>query len=132
MEDAKNGQQKAEVNLQSFLAWASSKTDDDFKQYEFRGQLSRTEIAKECDFAKSVLVQNPRVKTALAELENELRTRSVLPPIFGSEHETDSGMVSSTKAEDSRVKRLEGENAMLRAEVEKQRKYITRYGLNRV
>jgi hypothetical protein len=55
MIEAKSGQQKAEDNLLILEAWMGSKTDDDFKRYVYRGQLSRTEIATECKFAKSVL-----------------------------------------------------------------------------
>lgn len=40
-----------------------------------RGQLSRKEIVRECGFAKSVLLQNPRVKDALRTEVMELRGR---------------------------------------------------------
>jgi len=55
MEKKKNGRQLSEDNIESFRAWVASKSDDDFKGYEFHGQLSRTEIAKECGFGKPQL-----------------------------------------------------------------------------
>lgn len=80
-----SGQQKAEENYQKFLAWMNDKTDDDYKQLVFRGQLSRQEIAAECDFGKSAINQNPRIKEALKTLENDLRQKGVLPEIVESQ-----------------------------------------------
>jgi hypothetical protein len=89
-----------------------------------RGQLSRTEIARECRFARSVLAQNPRIKEALASLEDELRRRGVLPEAVDK---ADSGRLGpkTREAQGSvlgqqdlmRLRRLEQENAALRAEV---------------
>ncbi len=64
-----NGPQRAEQNLATFLSWMVSKTDVDFREIVMRGQLLRQEITSECGFAKSVRVQNPRVKDALKSLE---------------------------------------------------------------
>lgn len=72
-----SGQQKADKNHTTFLSWVASKTDADFREMVLRGQLNRKEIARECDFAKSVLLQNPRVKDALRTLEGQLRERDV-------------------------------------------------------
>ncbi|MCO5101900.1 MAG: VPA1267 family protein [Burkholderiaceae bacterium] len=119
-----SGQQLAEVNVELFTAWAASKTDADFREMTVRGQLSRTEIAKECGFAKSALAQNPRVKAALAELETHLRERGVLPALAGkgpttpSERPQREGQgVGATRQDLERLRRLEQENAALRAEV---------------
>ena len=129
MEKAKSGQQLSEVNIEAFRAWAAAKSDEDFKQYEFRGQLNRTEIAKECEFGKSALTQNPTIKEELAKLENELRARGVLPPLVGDGPDSAYSVTASTKAEDSRIKRLEGELAIVRVELDKYRKYMKRYDL---
>jgi len=129
MEKAKSGQQHGEDNLKEFRKWVASKSDEDFKEYEFRGQLNRTEIAKECEFGKSAITQNPTIKEELAQLENQLRARGILPPLSGSDNDPVAVGSVSTKAEDNRVKRLEGENSMLRAELEKHRKYMKRYDL---
>lgn len=75
-----SGQQISEQNVKTFAAWAASKTDHDFRAMAGRGLLSRKEIAIECGFAKSALDQNPRIKTALRQLEDTLRARGVLPP----------------------------------------------------
>jgi hypothetical protein len=76
-----SGQQVAEQNLSAFLAWVSSKSDDDFREYVHRDKLKRAEIASECGFGKSALVQNPAIKSALKELEDGLRKRGILPPM---------------------------------------------------
>ena len=75
-----NGKQLAEQNLAIFIGWVASKSDTDFRKIIARGVLSRTEIARECGFAKSALNQNPRIKNSLHALEEQLRARAVLPP----------------------------------------------------
>lgn len=59
MTDVNNlsGQQKAELNVATFLSWAASKTAEDFRELVARGQLNCMAIAKGTGFAKSVLTQ---------------------------------------------------------------------------
>jgi hypothetical protein len=112
----------AQENFEAFAAWADSKSDDDYRAIAYRGSLSRKEIAKECGFAKSALDQNPRVKTALQQLENSLRERKVLPPLASDDPDATvvppvrapSGLHASLDAE--RLRRLEDENALLKNE----------------
>lgn len=128
-----NGQQVAEQNHAAFLAWASSKSDDDFREYVHRDKLKRGEIAAECGFGKSALVQNPAIKSALKKLEDGLRERGILPP------ESDSAMdaappvrVSETKQrrlDSQRLNALEQENAALRAELAQAKTMLDRYQL---
>lgn len=119
-----SGQQIAEENVRLFHSWVASKTDEEFRGMVIRGGLSRSDIAKECGFAKSALAQNPRIKSALLELETMLRERGVLPavvlkvdgeePLSVSEGKTSSGF---GRSDQERLRRLEQENALLRAEV---------------
>jgi hypothetical protein len=74
-----NGQQKSLQNIECFLSWMASTQDDNYKQIIFRGKLNRNEVAKGCGFSKSVLLQNPKVKELLNNLEKSLRKRGVLP-----------------------------------------------------
>jgi hypothetical protein len=115
-----SGQQKADQNLATFLSWAASKTDADYREMVLRGQLNRKEIARECGFAKSVLLQNPRVKDALRTLEAQLRERNILPPVVEPAipaAPTSDAPNPRAAADKARLKRLEAENAALRAEV---------------
>lgn len=126
-----SGQQKADQNLTTFLSWVASKTDADFREMVLRGQLNRKEIARECGFAKSVLLQNPRVKDALRALEVQLRERDILPPVADPATPapaTDAPNPRSA-ADKARLKRLEAENAALRAEVMELRGQLERYRL---
>lgn len=117
-----SGQQLAEQNVQMFAAWVASKTDGDFLEMESRGVLSRKEVAKECGFAKSALDQNPRIKAALRELEDTLRVRGVLPSAIERDPSTPSPPLMRepsrllTALETERLRRLEQENASLKAE----------------
>jgi hypothetical protein len=117
-----SGRQIAEQNAELFAAWVAGKTDDDFRAMTSRGVLSRKEIATECGFAKSALDQNPRIKTALRELEDSLRQRGVLPK--ATEKSPDEAAKplmrepSRVRAsfEVERMRRLETDNASLKAE----------------
>ena len=79
-----NGQQKAQKNVDDFIAWAASQSDDDFKQIIFRGQLNRGEIAKAVGCGKSALNQNPLLKEKLNSLEDGLREKGILPRLAES------------------------------------------------
>jgi len=136
MTDVNNlsGQQKAEVNVATFLSWAASKTAADFREMVARGQLNRMEIAKEVGFAKSVLTQNPRVRKCLQELEIRLRAEGVLPPIVERSADVESASMVKiveanphSAADKARLKRLEAENAALKAELMGLRSQLNRY-----
>lgn len=117
-----SGQQLAEENVRIFSTWVASKTDDDYREMVVRGCLSRSDIAKECGFAKSVLAQNPRVKAALLALETGLRQRGVLPVAVDAKEASQPPEARQSsgfsRADHERIRRLEQENALLRAENE--------------
>ena len=126
-----SGQQKADQNLATFLSWIASKTDADYREMVLRGQLSRKEIARECGFAKSVLLQNPRVKDSLKTLETTLREQGLLPPVANPAPPAPVTDAPNPRAaaDKARLKRLEAENAALRAEVMELRGQLDRYRL---
>ena len=76
-----NGQERAEENFQAFERWVRGKSDSDFCEMAGQGRLNRGEICRECNFSRSVLTQNPRVKEALRRLEERLRDSGVLPRV---------------------------------------------------
>lgn len=128
-----SGQQIAQENVQVFTTWRGSKTDDEFRSIVHRGVLSRREIATECGFARSALDQNPRVKALLSELEDELRARGVLPPAIETTS-GDSGKSIMREAntlraalDTERVRRLELDNASLKAEVAELKRSIKKH-----
>jgi hypothetical protein len=102
-----------------------------------RGVLSRTEIAKECGFARSVVNQNPRVREALSSLEKALRGRGVLPAAIDRSAEAASIAVAADRRsaqqmlETERLRRLEQENAGLRAEVAELKRQLKKYAVLR-
>lgn len=133
-----NGQQKAEQNVDAFIAWSSSQTDEDFKQITHRGQLSRSEISKAIGCAKSVLVQNPRVKVLLADLETGLRQRGILPPLSlegetaASQPKTYDKTASKQISDAKRIAELEQEVISLKMKYERFRELsevLTELGL---
>jgi hypothetical protein len=132
-----SGQQIAEQNVQTFVSWVASKTDADFRSMASRGVLSRKEIASECGFAKSALDQNPRIKASLRNLEDSLRARGVLPPaVEKSAEEADKPLIwepgklrGALDAE--RLRRLETDNAALKAEVSELKRTLEKYTILR-
>jgi hypothetical protein len=132
-----SGRQLADQNFDVFVTWMSSKNDDDFRAMASRGVLSRKEIAVECGFAKSALDQNPRIKAALRELEDSLRIRNVLPEPVAKALEgpqeprmrESGGQRAMLEAE--RLKRLEQENASLRAELAEVKRALEKHAVLR-
>lgn len=74
-------QKQSDRTYALFTEWAAAKNDDDFRAILHRGVLSRTRIALDCGFALCVLRQNPRIKLALSQLEDDLRARRILPSL---------------------------------------------------
>lgn len=132
-----SGRQLGEQNVAVFAAWVASKTDDDFRAMANRGVLLRKDVAKECGFAKSALDQNPRIKAALHELEEGLRLRGVLPPAVERDPEAPQAPVMREPGrlraaqEAERLRRLEQENAGLKAEVAELKRTVEKYAVLR-
>lgn len=120
-----NGQQKAEQYVNSFISWSATMKDNDYKQIIYRGNLSRIEVAKAVGCAKSSLIQNPRLKILLSELEDDLRKRSILPPLTESAKSDQSkpkqyDKTASKRLHDSkRISELEQEVLQLKMQLER-------------
>ncbi|MFB1095162.1 VPA1267 family protein [Vibrio diabolicus] len=129
-----SGQQKAQQNLEAFEVWKATQTDDEFKQIVFRGQLNRIEVAKGIGCGKSALNQNPALKKALKALEDELRSKGVLPPLTDAAKKNEGkpqayDNTANRKLLDSkRVSSLEAENIELKAKVKELEKRLERFG----
>ena len=129
-----NGQQKALQNLNAFDIWAATQNDEDFRQIVHRGQLNRGEIAKAIGIGKSALRQNPAIKTALENLEQDLRDRGVLPELTEtakaqrSEPKRYDPSVNKRAMESRRLLVLEQENIELKARVATLEAKLKRYG----
>lgn len=129
-----SGQQKAQHNLEAFKVWVATQSDDDFKQIIYRGQLNRIEVAKGIGCGKSALNQNPALKDALKALEDELRDRSILPPLTNSakknegKPKTYDNTANRELLDSKRVSSLEAENIELKAKVKELEKRLERFG----
>ena len=131
---SKNGQQRAQENIEAFEVWQATQSHEDFKQIIHRGQLNRGEVAKAVDCGKSALSQNPLLRKALEALENELREEGVLPPLTkAAKQNTDKPKqydnTANKKLLDSkRVSALETENIELKAKVRELESKLERFG----
>ena len=125
----KSGRQKAEENHQAFIRWIYSKDTAEIRQYARGSKLNRTEIAKECGFAKSVLRQNPKVKKALEYFENDSRNKGILCSETSDEPKVVIAGGVSNRAISRRLQAVEEQNAALKAEVKKLKQKLSQYGL---
>ena len=124
-----NGQERGAEHLESFQRWAAELTDADAKAMVRGGQLNRAEICKAVGCARSVLRQNPRIKQALDELEEGLRSRGVLPTAHVQDGELPLRATGQLQraTDRERLKQLEVENASLRAALGEMRKKLQRW-----
>ena len=129
-----SGQQKAQQNLEAFEVWKATQTDDEFKQIVFRGQLNKIEVAKGIGCGKSALNQNPALKKALKALEDELRSKGVLPPLTDAAKKNEGkpqaydNRANRKLLDSKRVSSLEAENIELKAKVRELEKRLDRFG----
>lgn len=129
-----NGMQKAQQNIDAFIAWTATQSDEDYKKFIFRGQLNRGEIAKAIGIGKSSLRQNPEIKRLLNGLENELRTRNILPSLTLQTEQQSSSAQFFDVQESRRIRdaqqsvQLERENIELKARVRELERRLARFG----
>ncbi|GFO67502.1 hypothetical protein GMLC_10810 [Geomonas limicola] len=61
-----NGIQEAEANYELVKGWVSERNARrDWDEYAYAGRINRSALASELDIAKSVMTQNPKVRTLL-------------------------------------------------------------------
>lgn len=133
MADKRGGRQGGAENARAFRTWVDERDRaGDWEGYVRRGQLNRSEIAKECCFALSSFRSNAGLKRALEETEERLERSGVFAK---SKSSADSNaiqvvnqrvMIAKNHA-DQRVKALEEQNATLRAEVYELREQLKRF-----
>lgn len=144
-----SGKQSAAINLERFTTWVSERRScSDWHDYIHSGKLSRKDMAAECDFAVSVLRQNPAVRAALSELEAKLRKEGVLPDVQeataelaaveqtpGLADDASTAMATDIRAAlvaasaEKRLKVVEEQNASLRAEIRQLQQKLKKYSL---
>lgn len=125
-----NGQQIAKQNIEKWRAWVRKRRAcGDWVSFARGNLLCRADIARECSFAVSVLRQNPVIERELAALEAELRRGHILGTSrVGATRRGLRNRALRTGGRDrGRVKSLEQENAVLKAEIEEIKKRLERY-----
>ncbi|MFQ6576084.1 VPA1267 family protein [Pseudomonas sp. UM16] len=88
-------------NLQTFRNWILGKSAQDFSEMTYRGSLHRETIAIECGFSKSVLLQNPKIKALLKELEDRLRAENVLRPALLPKTQSTSSFIDELESKEA-------------------------------
>ena len=91
-------------------------------------KLNRSEIARECGFAKSAFGQNPVIKTALARVEADLSDSGILRPVPDVVPKVERQTATEVR-DKQRLKQLEEQNHTLRAEVDALKEQLKRYDL---
>lgn len=119
--------EKGQEYLGRFNAWASSMTDDDFRQivYAPKGILNRQQIKKLAGLSDQAVKKNANIVAALGLLEDELRGRGVLPQLTGtgekakSEPKLYDKTAKRSSLDSLRVAKLESTNHDLQVQIEK-------------
>ena len=127
-----SGRQLAKENLKKFETWVEERqAANDWTSYLRGNQLNRTEIARECAFAASVLRQNPAVKSALDSLESDLRQQGLIQHEIQdpAERSAQRRALQASGRDKERIKSLEEQNAALKAEVDALKQTLKRYEL---
>lgn len=137
-----NGKERAQANVKAFKDWAQRReVEGDWGRFVRRGRLNRTLIARECQFGSSVFGQNPKVRSALADLEANLRQAGVLPSIKGKktrqgafDEEPEASMdaleqrvATSASRDAQRIKALEERCAAQLVEIAQLRERLRQY-----
>ena len=118
-----SAEQAKQDTFDKFMSWSVTQDDAYFSQIVFRGQLNRKEIALGAGIGKSALTQNEFIIPALADLEDDLRKRGVLPRkteerIEKEEQPKEFDQSASGNALNKRrLSKLEQENTELQAKV---------------
>jgi hypothetical protein len=121
----KNGQQKAQENVDAIQAWIDQRNAHrDWGEYEYSGKINRTVVAEELGFAKSVFSQNKRVKELIQEADllwfREKQLDKLAHEASRERAEDRSRIVSSSNNElIQRNAQLEAENKELKSKLNK-------------
>lgn len=124
---------KAELGLQAvsrFNEWIEERERaGDWKTYVRAGKINRSEVAKECEFGRSAWIQNVGLADALKALESRLAERGILEmgvdttdlpdavkAEIGAADNRATRALAAWGSLQKRVKTLEEQNAVLRAE----------------
>jgi hypothetical protein len=140
MPDKPGGRQGGAENVKAFQAWTNERDRaGDWEDYVHRGQLNRSEIAKECCFALSSFRSNAGLRRELEEAEEKLARSGIFAQSKSSHGTTGCSansnatqvvnqrvMIAKNQA-DQRIKTLEEQNATLRAEVYELREQLKRF-----
>jgi hypothetical protein len=135
MSEKPGGRQGGAQNIKAFKEWVIERErTGDWVDYVRRGQLNRSEIAKECGFALSSFRSNSGLKSALDDVEAQLLSSGVLKtspkvqsvgiPDQQASQAIDHRIMLAKNQSDQRVKALEEQNAALRAEVHELREQL--------
>lgn len=126
-----NGVALAAQAVASFEAWVAERDRaGDWPSYVRGRKLNRSEVAKECGFGRAAWGQNPGLAAALEAVEARLAGAGVLVPELavgasldpqaraevGAAEESVRRAMSARAVLEKRVKALEEQNAVLRAE----------------
>lgn len=118
-------QQKAKDYAQRISQWiAAREAANDFLEYERNGKINRQALCAELDFGRSVVSQNPAVRSALEEAEqrwfgvkiNDIKATQAA--VERSERRVAKSNNDVNKLLDQ-IAKLSAENALLRKQLQK-------------
>ena len=127
-------QQDGLKNVKAFEDWIASRyQSNDWAEYIHKGQLDRTLIAQECQMSRTAVYKNAEIVKLRKATEDDLRTQGILPSKATQKIDKklpERDISQAKRQRDAiRLKRLEQENAALRAENTKLKSKLSEYDL---
>lgn len=125
-EKGTNGVMDGEANAQCFLDWQNSIKD--FNPFIHQGVLSVQRIARESGLNRNVFYTNPEIRDVLLpNLLHRLETEGVLKLRVLKQVEVVMRDPKRSDIDDARIKQVQEENEVLKAEVGELRKQLERF-----
>lgn len=110
-----NNQEKAKLNHEKLLSWIQERIRlNDFNEYERNGKINRAALCEELDFSRSVISQNPAVKSEIERVERAWYGKK--DESVKSHEAARDRAISKVQMKSSEVNRLQEEIAKLKAE----------------
>jgi Family of unknown function (DUF6262) len=125
-EKGTNGVMDGEANAQCFLDWQNSVKD--FNPLIHKGVLSVQRIARESGLNRNVFYTNPEIRgVLLPNLLHRLKTEGVLKQRVENPVEEVMRDPKRSSIGEARIKQVQEENEVLKAEVSELRKQLERF-----
>lgn len=130
-----NGKELGKINLSLFNNWLSDRElNSDWANYIRGNKINRTEICRECGFSNNVFKKAPlgnkEITDRLYKVELELKEKGIIKDKKVADPvAVEKASENKSRIIEAKLNQLEQENALLKSELQKNKKEQKRYDL---